>query len=404
MIDTTQTNYILADTRDEILNTPPGPGLLAISKDTSSLFVSDGNRWVESNITYKHNIEHAVTANTSLTQSPVLHFDTSITDSMENIRGKTPTDNDPVARINSVVSNEAMISKPHHSGTYSSSDVNNNSAILLAGEHGMRPDLLQSQKRDGSMTILCVLTPTPNVLGNDSLGRPSGLERRWDSSADAVEGDTTTYGPNRYSTSIIDDVQYYFSTFQYKNDGSVITHKVEMRNSNQNQQLYFSGEKHLSWGMPQSFQRLETDPGFWFDESEVSDPVNGGPGNRIHHYNKNYIGRPQIYSIRVESNKGMNVGGALKVRLHTFDNSKYDPPMAFEMTSDTSYQVKSSELHHGLSIGLAYGGYGRSSYNSYMSFHEMLYFDKYLTDKDLNLLGESLATKWDTGIGDTWRP
>ena len=403
MIDTTQTNYILADTRDEVLNTPPGPGLLAISKDTSSLFVSDGNRWVETNITYKHNIEHAVTANASLTQSPLLHFDTSVTNSMENIRGVTISEDEPVARINSLVSNESLIAHSHHSGVYTENDVNNNSSIVLAGNQGMIPDLKQAQKRDGAMTIICVLTPTPNVLGNDSLGRPSGIERRWDSPADADVNDANTYGPNRYSTSVISSAQYYLNTFQHSNQGGVISHFVYLSPSNQTTHVYNSGNTHVNWSFPQSYMKLATDPVYWFDESEVSDPVNGGPGNRVHHYNQNYIGKPQIFSIRVESNKQMSVGGATKVKLHTFHLSNYNANTSFSLMDSSAYQVKSSELHHGLALGKTLGGYGNHTFNVYMNWHEMMYFDKYLTDKDLNLLGETLANKWNTGTGDTWR-
>ena len=400
MIDTTQTNYILADTRAEVLNTPPGPGLLAISKDTSSLFVSDGDRWVETNITYKHNIEHAVTANTSLTQSPVLHFDTSVDASIENIRSKTATEQQPVARINSLVSNEALISKPHYAGVYTENDVNNNSAIVFTGSQGMIPDLRQSQKRDGGATIICVLTPTPNVLGNDSDGQPSGLERRWVPHDHDSDGG---YGENRYSTPRITSAQNYFSTYQHQQYGSATTHKVSLVQSNQNNHMYVSGDLYVAGGMNQSTQLITTTPSYYFDESDVADPVNGGPGNRVHHYNQNYIGKPQIFSVRVESNKQMNAGGALKVACHTYYPSVYDYDYAWDLRTSTSYQQRSSELNHGLALGKSQSGWGSSGFNVYMSFHEMMYFDKYLTDKDLNLLGESLANKWDTGIGDTWR-
>lgn len=399
MIDTTQTNYILADTRAEVLNTPPGPGLLAISKDTSSLFVSDGDRWVETNITYKHNIEHAVTANTSLTQSPVLHFDASVGASIENIRSKTATEQQPVARINSLVSNEALISKPHYAGVYTENDANNNSAIVFTGAQGMIPDLRQSQKRDGGATILCVLTPTPNVLGNDSDGQPSGLERRWV----PHDPDAGGHGENRYSTPRITSSQNYFSTYQHQQYGSATTHKVALIQSNANNHMYVSGDAYASGTMNQSTQLLSNTPTYYFDENDVADPVNGGPGNRVHHYNQNYIGKPQIFSVRVESNKQMNAGGALKVACHTYYPGVYDFDYAWNLRSDTSYQHRSSELNHGLALGKGQSGWGSSDFNVYMSFHEMMYFDKYLTDKDLNLLGESLANKWDTGIGDTWR-
>lgn len=399
MIDTTQTNYILADTRAEVLNTPPGPGLLAISKDTSSLFVSDGDRWIETNITYKHNIEHAVTANTSLTQSPVLHFDTSVDASMENIRSKAATEQQPVARINSLVSNEALISKPHYAGVYTENDVNNNSAIVFTGAQGMIPDLRQSQKRDGGATIICVLTPTPNVLGNGSDGQPRGLERVW-TPHDPEEGG---YGTNRYSSPTITSHQNYFSTYQHHNYGSTITHKVANTISNSNNHVYVSGEGYVSAGFNQSTYSIDAYPSWWFDENDVADPVNGGPGNRVHHYNQNYIGKPQIFSIRIESNKQINTGGALKVACHTWYPSVYDYDYAWHLRQDTNYQHKSSELNHGLALGKNQSGFGSTGFNVYMSFHEMMYFDKYLTDKDLNLLGESLASKWNTGIGDTWR-
>jgi len=423
MNDTSQIRYILADTRDEVLNTAPGNGLLAISKDTSSLFVSDGSRWIETNINSKHNIEYLVTSEKSISQSPLLHFDADDQSSIENATGNMVTDNQPIARINSSVSNEAMVSTPTNAPVYIESDLNSNAGILAFGAQGMTPDLNAAEARDGAMTVLCVFTPTANALGLDELGRKSGLERRWDPIAGVLEeqsGDRAAgaFAPsangqnNRYSFPRITSAQYIINTYSQ----SLQKHHARQVISNGN--TYFYGFHDMSnfTSFPQSHQTTvhdlsSSDPNSGLDQhsgpGNLVDGVvrsDGSPGNRIHHWNQNYLGKPQIISIRVENNKDRNFGTFLKIQLHAWHPHHFETTYPWNIIWSGSTINYSSVINHGLSIGTYNTSYGNTSYSVHASFHEMMYFDKYLPDSDLTILGERLAEKWNTGGStDTWR-
>ena len=424
MNDTSQTQYILADTRDEVLNTTPGDGLLAISKDTSSLFVSDGNRWIETNINSKHNIEYQVTATKSISQSPLLHFDADDQSSIENATGQMVENNQPIARINSSVSNEAMVSTPANAPVYVENDLNSNAGILAFGAQGMTPDLNAAEARDGAMTVVCVFTPTANALGLDEQGRKSGLERRWDPIAGAfgtATGDraASSYTPsangqdNRYSKSRIASNQHIISTYSQ----SFQTHQIRIHYSNNNNYFYAFRDGHSgAIAYPQSHQTTvhdlsSSDPNSGLDQYSGPDYLIDGvfrspgiPGNKIHHWNQNYLGKPQIVSIRVENNKDRDFGTFLKAQLHTFHPSYFETTYPYGINWLSSAINYSSVINHGLSIGAYNNSYGSTSYNVHAAFHEMMYFDKYLPDSDLNILGEQLAEKWNTGASnDTWR-
>ena len=405
MIDTTQTNYILADTRDEILNTQPGNGLLAISKDTSSLFVSDGNRWIETNINSKHNIEYPITSNIDISQSPVIHFDTTDTATMENATGGEVVDTQPVTRINSIVSNEAMVTPPTYAPVYIANDHNNNPGVLAFGYQGMTPDLDVAEKRDGAMTILCVYTPTKNALGLDDQGRESGLERRWDSPANVTNASNA--GSNRYSLPRITGDQYIVSAFVHGEQKQCYRWKV----SNASTVHYGLYGAHKTHNFPESYMTTVHDPAGVEQNGGYTHLISGvlrsdgtTPGNRIHHWNQNFIGKPQIVSIRVENNKDRSFGTMLKVQLHTFHPESLDTPYPYNVVWDSDNTNYSSIINHGLSFGTYTANHSSIYYRAHATFHEMMYFDKYLPDSDLGKLGEELVDKWDTGGGNNiWR-
>jgi len=405
MIDTTQTNYILADTRLEITNTNPEPGLLGISKDTSSLFVSDGNRWIETNINSKHNMEHQVTASDSINQSPLIHIDTSNNSTVENFNGNQAQDGNSVKRINSIVSNEALLTEPHLAGIYVDNDSNGNSGVKFHGVQGMNPDLDLSQKRDGEMTILCVYTPTPDVAGPGE-----GLERPWSPPNDVDPEDTATMGSNRYCIPKIGN-QSIFSTFTMNSESNCANHYVRQHYSNNTSYFYGFDDQGNSYAGPQSYMTSSSDTnvssgntsGESFLVPGVTRADNGLTGNMYHHWNQNYVGKPQIVSYRAESNKESSTPGMLKTALHTWHPKYFDTNVNFQIQS-LSYQKYSSLLYHGLSLGAVGSTYGHNTFYTHNTYHEIMLFDKYLTDKDLDIIGTHLASKWDTGgATDTWR-
>ena len=94
----------------------------------------------------------------------------------------------------------------------------------------------------------------------------------------------------------------------------------------------------------------------------------------------------------------------LKIQSHAFHPALLDAPYPHTIVSDGDNTNYSSIINYGLSIGTWGNYYGSIGYRVHATFHEMMYFDKYLTDSDLNKIGEELADKWDTGGGNNiWR-
>ena len=127
MIDiTSQTNYKLADTTQEVLNLTPTPaGQLAIAKDTHNLFISTGSDWQQVAKSKSYGIQHVINAQHSLNSKPVCEFDSRDMSSLKTRNNRAPEDGESVSNWFSQVSTHKLFSDGgERAPTYVNSDHN----------------------------------------------------------------------------------------------------------------------------------------------------------------------------------------------------------------------------------------------------------------------------------------
>ena len=400
MIDiTSQTNYKLADTTQEVLNLTPTPaGQLAIAKDTHNLFISTGSNWQQVSKTKTYGLQHVINAQHSLNSKPISEFDSRQIDSLKTIHNRAPADGDSVSNWSSQVSTHKLQSPGGEASPgYVNSDHNGNPGVKFDYSHRMQDDRTNALIHSTDLTFVVVVTPTRNLRGFDELGNPTGLERivyygdgtlHGDGSRTQDQGDVGSnvpydagyedprwnYAYNPYSIPR-DNVGYLYrtSTTQgYDQSNSVY---LRLAHSNNNQYFYHVLENNYHPSISTNY----SDP-----IVEGFTAADGQPGTRSDNFNENFIGKPQIITTRIRERENNQM--LADTRIHT-----WNPHLYIENIGTNSMRVidtfNSTRMHP---------LYGYEFYQGYKTIHHCYLFSEYLTDSELTKLGEQLSSDWNT--------
>ena len=402
MIDiTSQTNYKLADTTQEVLNLTPTPaGQLAIAKDTHNLFISTGSGWQQVAKTKSYGLQHVINAQHSLNSKPVCEFDSRDMSSIKTRNNRTPEDGESVSKWSSQLSTHKLHAPGGEKApTYVNSDHNGNSGIKFDQYHELIDDLSNPLLHSTDLTFVVVATPTRNLLGVDQFGNYQGLERK------VYYGDGTMYGDGSrtqdqgnvgsnvpYDAGYEDPRGYNYAYNPYNSarlnvgqlydtvttDGysSQFQPYFSMSNSNQHVYVYHTNGQHTNFTISYSHSdSLVT--GFT--------AADGEPGRRTDNWNENFVGRPQIISSRVRERENMQT--LVDTRIHTWH------PYNYIENADTN---RSTRIQHTFNSSRLHPLYGFHFNDGYKTIHHCYIFSEYLTDSELTKLGTQLSSDWNT--------
>ena len=400
MIDiTSQTNYKLADTTQEVLNLTPTPaGQLAVARDTYNLFISTGSNWQQVSKTKSDGIQHVINAQHTLNSKPICEFDSREMSSLKTIHNRAPDDGDSVSRWSSQVSTHKLQSPGgEYAPAYVNNDHNGNPGIKFDYTHRIRDDQKNPLIHSTDLTFVVVATPTRNLRGVDQFGNPTGLERiayygdgtlHGDGSRTQDQGNVGSniphdagyedprwnYAYNPYSIPI-DNVGNLYKTSTTDGYNNQNSSYLRLAHSNNNQYFYQHLENHNSYSIAHNY----------------SDPVvegftasDGQPGTRTKNFNENFIGRPQIITTRVRERENNQL--LVDTRIHT-----WNPHYYIENTSTNSMRIidtTSNIRMHPL--------YGFEFHQGYKTIHHCYIFSEYLTDSELIKIGTQLSSDWNT--------
>ena len=404
MIDiTSQTNYKLADTTQEVLNLTPTPaGQLAIAKDTHNLFISTGSDWQQVAKSKSYGLQYVINAQQSLNSKPICEFDSRDMSSLRTIHNRAPEDGDSVSNWSSQLSTHKLHSPGgERAPTYVNSDHNGNPGIKFDVYHSMLDDRTNPLVYSTDLTFVVVATPTPNLLGVDQFGNPQGLERipyygdgtlHGDGSRTQDQGNVGSnipydagyedprwnYAYNPYSPPRL-NVGHLFDTTTTEgyNSSSYSYNQPYFRiaSSNQHQYFFHAADQSNHYTVNTNYSD-ELITGFT--------AADGTPGTRSDNWNENFISKPQIISSRVRERE--NNSTRVDTRIHT-----YHPYDYIENTDASSMRIIDEYLNtrfHPL--------YGYSFMNGYRTIHHCYIFSEYLTDSELTKIGTQLSSDWNT--------
>ena len=401
MIDiTTQTNYRLADTTQEVLNLTPTPaGQLAVAKDTHNMFISTGSDWQQVSKTKSYGIQHVINAQQSLNSKPVCEFDSRVMNSMKNMQDRSPEDGDSVSKWTSQVSSHKLTSPGGEaSPAYVANDHNGNPGVKFDYSHRIDDDRKNPMIHSTDLTFVVVATPTRNLFGDDQFGNPTGLERLvyygdgtlWnDGSRTQDQGNVGANVPYDAGYEDPRGHQYAYNPYNQARENVGYMYRTSTTEGYLDQQSsYF---RVVQSNSTQHFYQALENYNSWSISTNVSDPLitgftdsSGQPGTRTSNFNENFIGRPQIISTRIRERDN----GQLFVdsRIHT-----WNPYYYIELTSTGSTKIVDT-----LSNTRLHPLYGYSFYQGYNTIHHCYIFSEYLTDSELTKLGEQLSSDWNT--------
>lgn len=400
MIDiTSQTNYKLADTTQEVLNLTPTPaGQLAIAKDTHNLFISTGSDWQQVAKSKSYGLQHVINAQHSLNSKPVCEFDSRDMSSLRTMHNRAPEDGDSVSNWSSQLSTHKLHSPGGESApTYVNSDHNGNPGLKFDLEHSMLDDRTNPLIHSTDLTYVIVTTPTPNLLGVDQFGNPQGLERipyygdgtlHGDGSRAQDQGNVGSnvpydagyedprwnYAYNAYSGPRT-NVGYLYQTITTEGYSNYFQSYLRISTSNQHQYFYHAGDQHNNFTINTNYYDNPVD-GFT--------AADGTPGTRSDNWNENFIGAPQIISSRVRERENNSV--RVDTRIHTWH------PYNYIENTDTS----STRIIDDYSNARFHPLHGYHFTSGYKTIHHCYIFSEYLTDSELTKLGTQLSSDWNT--------
>lgn len=376
---TTNITTYKTGTTQEILNLDPStPGIIAMATDTNSMFISNGTGWSETVTNKRLGLQHTLSNGEVIGETPILHFDANNRNTMLNAAGSTCVDGDEVAIWNSLKSSERFVQDTHSRPTYVAQDANNKPGVNCAPRDGMFLDTTITPKRTGSLSFILVYTPTRE-----------DHERVYTGPGDSTVSSSSVGG--RYSYSKFQTK--YNTSFHEQLFASDYNRSVSHTSDTIYSTLYqYSNDNTMEWwhagGHMDYFAQLDGRYGKTLlkDDETVDD---------YFHYNNNYRGKPQILSVRVNTTEGTNPT-YMNLTLHTWHKDYINTG---RIMYNGNINTPNPTLHK-----MNIGGYGLldtpTTYLSPNTYHEMLVFGSYLSDKDLNTLGTQLHQKWGTRLWD----
>lgn len=379
MTTTNITSYKTGTTQ-EILNLDPStPGVIAVSTDTNSMFISNGTGWSETVVHKRLGKQHTLSNGDTINETPILHFDANNRNTLLTESGSTCIDGDEVATWNSLNSSERMTQDVHSRPVYVSSDSNNNAMVDCNVRNGMCLDTTISPKRTGSFSLMMVYTPT----------RDDNQVRVYTGPGDSSSG--TTDGGGRYSYSKFQ--KNYTTSFHEQLFTSDYIRDYGQTSDSLGLSLYqYTSDETMRFYHPGGYSGYFAQIDGRYDLTTLADDPSI---TDLDHYNNNYRGKPQIISMRVSSN-GSNNPTYMSCIMHTWH----------EDFLNRGRQLYSGNINtpnpslHKMSIGGRGLADTPTAYLSPNGYHELMVFGSYLSDRDMNTIGTHLSQKWNTRFWD----
>jgi len=344
----TVTSYI-SDTADNILATDPTAAKIGVASDTGQLFMSDGSKWLVKSNSGTIDMPWAVPSGEMISQSPMLHFDATVHDSLTNNTGDTPS---PGNKVSEWLSNKNLGSfiekRSDNQPTYTTDATSKNlPGLLFDGQDNMSLDRYKTSMHGLPLTIFTVYTPTRDsrtqrVHGGDGgVYSHSGLGNH----ANTVWADRSLRGQhnssNNYFAGTLGLQQQHYSNYIYLRTGTSISDTITLPRSNQSK------------------------------------------GNLFDRWNDVFLGKTQIHVCRLQFNNIVTYPHPHINVLNTHLTwSIYDD----RIWIDTSTQ----HVDYGYNLrGMQLGN--ESSYNT---LHELIIFNHGLITPEINDIGSYLFDKW----------
>lgn len=354
----TVTQYI-SDTAAVIQATNPASSRIGVATDTGQLFISDGTSWHAQSNTGTYNQPWSLPSGSeTVSQTPLYSFDASVTSSMLNNLGSTPSAGDSVAswssnhNLGTFIEKRAVNQPIYKPGA----TPKNTPGVLFDDISNMSLNRAESTVVGLPLTIITVYTPTRDV--------------RTIRQHDPGNSSTTAAPGGRYSKSGLGN---YINRVWNNRDLRGLSNKttatqgsigLNLVNTNQ----YVHIEQATSMSMSITFPEQNYPAGTLFD-----------------HFNNNFLGKTQIHVCKIQPQTGTVVPYPFVNVVNTHLTWTVNEAAT---TAEHNHTTQYTDLGYNIS-GLQLGN--ESSYNT---IHELLIFNHGLSRGDINNIGQHLFGKW----------
>lgn len=346
------TTYI-KDTRQNILNSSPNTtGEIKLATDTNSLFVSDGDSWIERPADGGYQREYQLTGDIKSLHTPYSHFDASDVTTVINASDGQASDGQSVKQWINKSGAEHMISTDTGgSPVYVANDTNGNSGISLTDEAKMMLDPDNVACRTGEFTFIAVYTHHDD--------------------AEYLRSVSSQYTKPVYNNGSYISPIFSTNPTQFVSNGGSGDPRLGIYPTNQYTYIRTSSN---------SVSIHYTNTG-----SEQFDDIDGSSINGVDFYNTRFIGKPHVYYYNVCMIDEHRQLFANQFGTATYANSTGNPVQ----DRGTYYRRDMGmPIAHTLAIGKDLSG------ESHGTLHELIAWNHSLTNNNIHSITEHLATKW----------
>ena len=364
------------DTKNNIEGSTPGSdGLMAFATDTGSLYISNDGEWRETPLYGVQNKPFTIPGTaTVMSQTPVMHFDASINASILDSTGNVATDGEAVSEWKPQIGSTGLYQVfGAHQPTYeATTGPNGKPGITANGNHGLISTEKEEQVYDEGLTIMVVAT-YPGLSANETQDQ-------------FFTGAANHFGPTAYHGA----TTHLIGTATPHGAAGMYPHFRQHHNTTINHYIY------------------NEDQGDSSATDTIGSGLCAGGGDaetrnltKTQYFNENMCSTTHIYSIKQNKCNTHNVARSTASdtvgSIHTYKKTYADVVNGGNACFKDPGTIAANK--HPLR-GLAIGRNALTRYfQCYYSYHEIYVFNRELSDVDMRKLGESLATKWQTGKG-----
>tara|TARA_B100002019_G_scaffold287101_1_gene298595 strand:+ start:1597 stop:2673 length:1077 start_codon:yes stop_codon:yes gene_type:complete len=344
----TVTSYI-SDTAANILATDPTTAKIGVASDTGQLFMSDGKKWLARSNSGTIDLPWAVPSGEIISQSPMLHFDAFVHDSLTNNTGDTPNMGHKVSEWRSNKNFGAFIEKRiDKQPTYTKDATSKNlPGLLFNGQENMSLDRYKTSMHGLPLTIFTVYTPTRDSRTLRVHGGSGGT----------------------------------YSISELGNHTNTVWADRVLRGSDNNTVNYTAGtlglqQQHVNNHI---YLRTGTNIGSRIDLPRSNQPK----GDLFDKWNDEFLGKTQIH--------------VCKLQFH--DNAIYPNPHIDVLNTHLTWSIYDDQAWSDTSTqhvdtGLNLRGLQLGNEKSYNTLHELIIFNHGLISSEINEIGSYLFDKW----------
>lgn len=363
MNTSTITQYI-SDTVDNILSSSPSSNRIGVASDTGELFISDGIKWYNHTSTGMIDQQQTLSTGTTISQTPMLSFDASVSSSLSNHVGDTPVADEPISSWRSDMNTGNFIeTRAINQPVYKTNITpRNNPGIMFDGISNMSLDRGNTSITGLPLTIFTVYTPT----------RDSKTIRQFD----GVSSQTQPGG--YYSKNMLGNhINHVWSNRILRNRSVTYTRgAVGLMHTHSNAYIYNYTASHINQ-MLQLPQYNTVSSSIYHDN--------------LQSWNDNFLGKTQIHVCKIAPvdttrNGGNNNAGAPLIDV-------VNTWLTWNPGSDTKTYTWDSSYNYG-DIGYCLAGLQLGNQSSYNTLHEFSIYNHSLSQSEINSKGEHLFNKW----------